>query len=60
MPATLREALEALKVDHAFLTEGGVFSEDFVNEYIGWKYETEVNPVEGRPVPYEFLLYYSI
>ena len=59
MPATLREALEELKKDHDFLTAGGVMSEDFIKEYIDWKYEVEVNPVEGRPHPYEFKLYYS-
>ncbi|WP_353661317.1 type I glutamate--ammonia ligase [Hydrogenimonas sp. SS33] len=59
MPATLREALEGLKNDHAFLTETGIFTEEFIQEYIDWKYEVEVNPVEGRPHPYEFNLYYS-
>ncbi|PZO43854.1 MAG: type I glutamate--ammonia ligase [Pseudanabaena frigida] len=58
-PGSLREALSNLKADHAFLTEGGVFTEDFINTWITYKLTNEVLPTEIRPHPYEFSLYYD-
>jgi glutamine synthetase len=55
----LRQSLEALKNDHAYLTEGGVFTEDFIDLWIDYKTERELKPVEIRPHPYEFYLYYD-
>jgi len=60
VPGALAEALDALEADHAFLTEGDVFSEDFVQNYIGYKREEEVDPIRLRPHPYEFVMYYDI
>ena len=60
VPGSLEEALNALKEDHAFLLEGGVFSEDLIQAHIDWKTENEVVPVRIRPVPWEFMLYYDI
>ena len=60
VPGALSEALDALEADHAFLTEGDVFSEDFVQNYIGYKREEEVDPIRLRPHPYEFVMYYDI
>ncbi|TAM85611.1 type I glutamate--ammonia ligase [bacterium] len=60
VPGSLRESLTALENDHAFLTEGGVFSEDFIRLWIDYKVERELRPVEIRPHPYEFFLYYDI
>jgi glutamine synthetase len=48
-----------LKNDHAYLTEGGVFTEDFIDLWIDYKTERELKPVEIRPHPYEFYLYYD-
>jgi glutamine synthetase len=59
-PASLEAALEALEQDHAFLTESGVFTEDFINTWIGYKLDNEVNPMRLRPHPYEFSLYYDV
>jgi glutamine synthetase len=59
VPGSLGEALDALEKDHAYLTEGGVFSEDFISTWIAYKREREVKPVEIRPHPYEFYLYYD-
>jgi glutamine synthetase len=56
VPGSLSEALEA---DHAFLTKGGVFSEDLIRTWIDWKREHEVDPVRLRPHPMEFALYYD-
>jgi glutamine synthetase len=59
VPGSLRQSLEALASDHAYLTEGGVFTDDFVTSWISFKMEREVRPVEIRPHPYEFYLYYD-
>ncbi|BAW97573.1 glutamine synthetase, type I [[Synechococcus] sp. NIES-970] len=58
-PASLEAALEALQQDHDFLTVGGVFTEDFIENWIEYKLDTEVNPLRLRPHPYEFALYYD-
>ncbi|HEY9650210.1 MAG TPA: type I glutamate--ammonia ligase [Coleofasciculaceae cyanobacterium] len=58
-PGSLDLALEALEKDHAFLTEPGVFTEDFINTWIAYKLDNEVNPMRLRPHPYEFSLYYD-
>ena len=56
---SLREALDALKEDHAFLLKGNVFSKDFVESYLDLKYG-EVKAYETMPHPIEFAMYYSV
>ncbi|MEG3861486.1 type I glutamate--ammonia ligase [Microcoleus sp. herbarium12] len=58
-PGSLEGALEALEKDHAFLTDTGVFTEDFIKTWISYKLDNEVNPMRLRPHPYEFALYYD-
>ncbi len=58
-PGSLLDALEALREDHSFLTDTGVFTEDFINNWIEYKLDNEVNPLRMRPHPYEFALYYD-
>ncbi|MGF1478433.1 MAG: type I glutamate--ammonia ligase [Cyanophyceae cyanobacterium] len=58
-PASLEAALENLEKDHAFLTDSGVFTEDFISNWIEFKLDNEVNPLRLRPHPYEFSLYYD-
>ena len=58
-PGSLELALEALEKDLAFMTEPGVFTEDFINTWISYKLDNEVNPMRLRPHPYEFGLYYD-
>ena len=60
MPGSLDEALGELSKDHKFLTEGGVFSEDYVELWINYKKKNEADAVRMRPHPYEFHLYYDI
>ena len=55
---SLRQALGELDKDHAFLTAGGVFDEDFIESYIDLKM-TEVIRFEHTPHPVEFEMYYS-
>ena len=59
-PGSLAEALEALEKDHAFLLDGGVFTKDNIETYISYKRENEVNPINLRPHPHEFNLYYDV
>ena len=56
--ASLREALENLDKDRAFLKAGGVFDDDFIDSYIELKM-TEVIRFEHTPHPVEFEMYYS-
>lgn len=58
-PASLQDALQALENDHTFLTEPGVFTEDFIKTWITYKLDNEVIPMSLRPHPYEFALYYD-
>src|SRR5919198_1120553 len=50
---SLREALENLDKDRAFLKAGGVFDDDFIDAYIELKM-TEVERFEMTPHPIEF------
>jgi glutamine synthetase len=59
-PGSLPEALAALERDYAFLTEGGVFSENLIESWIAYKRANEVDPIALRPTPYEFYLYFDV
>ena len=59
-PGSLTEVLDALEHDHGFLLEGGVFSEDLIRTWTWYKRNKEVEPVQLRPHPYEFFLYYDV
>jgi glutamine synthetase len=60
MPGSLDEALNNLEKDHKFLLKGGVFTEDVIEAWIGYKRSREVDPMRLRPHPYEFFLYYDV
>ena len=53
------EALGALNEDRAFLTAGGVFTDDMIDAYIALKSE-EVERLRLATHPVEFDLYYSV
>ena len=55
---SLKEALEELDKGRAFLTKGGVFSDDFIDAYIALKSEEEIK-VRTFVHPLEYELYYS-
>jgi glutamine synthetase len=59
VPGSLAEALDALEADHDFMLEGDVFSKDFVEAWISYKRENELDPLALRPHPFEFQLYYD-
>jgi len=56
---SLREAVENLRADHAFLTKGDVFTNDQIDSYIELKYE-EIYAFEHTPHPIEYQMYYSV
>lgn len=58
-PGSLLDALKALEADQTFLTSTGVFTEDFISNWIEYKLDNEVNPMRLRPHPYELALYYD-
>jgi glutamine synthetase len=47
-------------VDHAFLTEGGVFSEEMLQQWVDYKRQAEYFAVRNRPHPYEMRLYFDV
>jgi glutamine synthetase len=56
---SLEEALAALDQDRAFLTEGGVMSDEMIDAYIALKSE-EVLAIKMATHPLEFDMYYSV
>ena len=56
---SLREALQSLDKDRAFLTVGGVFDNDMIDAFIELKM-AEVMRFEMTPHPVEFDMYYSV
>ena len=60
VPGSLEEVLDALEIDHGFLLEGGVFTQDVIDTWIEYKRENELDAVRLRPHPYEFYLYYDV
>jgi glutamine synthetase len=57
---SLDASLSALEKDHAFLTKGGVFTEDVIQTWLSYKRVSEVDAIRLRPHPYEFVLYGDI
>jgi glutamine synthetase len=59
VPTSVEAAVEALGGDHDYLTEGSVFTQDVVDQYIAFK-EQEARDVFLHPVPAEFFHYFHI
>jgi glutamine synthetase len=59
VPGTLEEALDNLEADHSFLTESGVFTEDFISNFIELK-RAEAKSVAIRVHPHEYSLYFGV
>jgi glutamine synthetase len=60
LPHSLNEALEELKKDNAFLNKGGVFPKELIPNWVSIKTKEDVMPMQNRPHPYEFELYYGL
>jgi len=56
---SLDQALDSLNADRAFLTAGGVFTDDMIDAYIDLKME-EVTLLRMTTHPVEFDMYYSL
>jgi glutamine synthetase len=48
------------KIDPGELVDKGLFTPDLISTWISYKRERELAPVNLRPVPYEFFLYYDL
>jgi glutamine synthetase len=59
LPTSLPDALQALKDDHKFLLEGGVFNQDLIDIWIELK-SKEAAALALRPHPYEYEMYYDL
>jgi glutamine synthetase len=59
-PGSLSEVLDALEKDHDWLLQGDVFTRDVVETWLTYKRVRELAPVNLRPVPYEFFLYFDL
>jgi glutamine synthetase len=59
-PGSLREVLSCLEKDHDYLLKGDVFTEDVIETWIDYKTKNEVQPLDLRPHPWEFMLYFDI
>jgi glutamine synthetase len=60
LPTSLPEVLDALEDDHAYLTEGDVFTEDLLEAWVDYKRTHEIDPIRLRPHPHEFEMYFDI
>lgn len=60
LPSCLDAALEALRHDDEFLTEGDVFTRDLIDTWIDYKEKNEIAPMRAYPHPYEYQLYYDL
>jgi glutamine synthetase len=60
VPTSLNAVLDSLEADHEYLTAGGVFTDDLIETWIHFKRTQEIAPVQQRPHPHEFELYYDI
>jgi glutamine synthetase len=60
VPTSLGAVLDALEADHDYLTVGNVFTPDLIETWVDYKRTHEIAPVQLRPHPHEFELYYDI
>ncbi len=59
VPDSLKGAIEALAADHEFLLKGGVFTEEFIANWIEMK-RAEYDKVRLRVHPIEYFMYYDV
>src|SRR5690606_11100494 len=59
-PTSLASVIDRLEQDHDYLTEGNVFTPDLIETWIDIKRTQEIAPVNLRPHPYEFELYFDV
>ena len=59
LPTSLEAALDALEADYDYLTEGGVFPEELIKNFIKRK-RAECSEISKIPHPVEFEKYYNL
>lgn len=59
IPSSLSKVLDGLQSNHSFLTQGGVFDQDFIDNYIDYKRGEAAHVENLRPHPMEFVMYYD-
>ncbi|TNE47705.1 MAG: type I glutamate--ammonia ligase [Bacteroidetes bacterium] len=59
-PASLEDALQALEKDHDFLIANDVFSVGLLETWIDYKRKQELEYINLRPHPSEFILYFNV
>ncbi|MCX5396597.1 type I glutamate--ammonia ligase [Streptomyces sp. NBC_00102] len=60
VPTSLPAVLEALEQDNEYLQAGGVFTPDLIETWIDYKRTHEIAPIQLRPHPHEFELYFDL
>ncbi len=59
MPYTFRESMNEMVADQAYLREGDVFTQLFLDTYVDYQTKEQILPWEGKPHPHEFINTYS-
>jgi glutamine synthetase len=59
LPTSLEQALDALQADHDYLTAGGVFPKELIENFIRSK-RAECSELSKIPHPAEFDRYYNL
>ncbi|MEU5161484.1 type I glutamate--ammonia ligase [Streptomyces sp. NPDC020875] len=60
VPTSLPAVLDALEQDNEYLQAGGVFTADLIETWIDYKRTHEIAPIQLRPHPHEFELYFDL
>ncbi|MCT9083213.1 type I glutamate--ammonia ligase [Streptomyces fulvoviolaceus] len=60
VPTDLPAVLDALEADHEYLLQGDVFTADLIETWIDLKRTNEIAPLQLRPHPHEFELYFDV
>jgi len=60
VPTNLEAVLTALEEDNEYLQAGGVFTPDLIETWIDYKRTHEIAPIQLRPHPHEFELYFDL
>ncbi len=60
VPTSLPAVLDRLEADHEFLLAGDVFTSDLIETWIDFKRTNEIAPLQLRPHPHEFELYFDV
>jgi glutamine synthetase len=60
VPTDLSAVLDALEDDHEYLLQGDVFTADLIETWIDLKRTNEIAPLQLRPHPHEFELYFDV